>query len=815
MRALDAQDPASTYAAVLDGLPIVAYMADPNGVITFLSRGWERFTGNRKQDVLEQGYHVVLHPDDVPDVIRNWDAARARGTAYRDEMRVRFGDGSYRWALSQADPIREHDGTIVGWFGTLTDIDALRRAEGEAQSRAEFVERLLDASDDCVKILDLDATLISMSPNGQKALAIADFTAVEGANWLAFWSGADRIAADAAVTAARAGDRGRFTGLLAVEGREKWWDVTVTPIRDAEGRPYRLLAVSRDVTETFVANRALARSEERYRVLGDALPGVTWTATPDGRLDHISGQSAKDDPSALIGDAWLEIVHSDEREATRARWRAAVAAGEPYDAQFRVRSPDGAYRWQLVRALPQRDAGGSILRWVGVNVDIDDQRRADEAREQFVRLIEASDDFVGINDENGNATFVNEAGRRLLGIGLSDDTPAHHFMDYFAPADRAFVVSDMLPALRRDGRWVGEFSMRHFRTGELLPMWYNAFTLVDDVGKVVGTATVSRDLRERRRVDVGMRALAETGAAMYGSLDFEGTVRNVADAVVRSFASLCVVDALDENGSIGSVAAAHRDTGKASLLELAAGTRDKTAEHPVARAIYDGRSTLIAELPHDWAESTGLRQAIGGAVDVLDIRSLIYVPIKSSQDGRVFGALTCALDGDDARGFYTAEDLRFAEEIAVRAGLAFEHARAYERERRIAVTLQEASLPRVLPTVDHLYLSAEYRPGNSEATIGGDWYDAFVLDDGRVAITIGDVLGSGLNAAVTMGKVRQAMRSAATLSPLPNAMLDVADHTVRAESADTYATALACIYDTSKHQFTFASAGHPGPAMRT
>ncbi|GAC1314724.1 MAG: hypothetical protein NVSMB21_25960 [Vulcanimicrobiaceae bacterium] len=80
--------------------------------------------------------------------------------------------------------------------------------------------------------------------------------------------------------------------------------------------------------------------------------------------------------------------------------------------------------------------------------------------------------------------------------------------------------------------------------------------------------------------------------------------------------------------------------------------------------------------------------------------------------------------------------------------------RSLQRERRISLALQEASLPRTLPVVDGLIFSAAYQPGNSEATIGGDWYDVFELRDGRVAFTLGDVLGNGLQAAVTMAKLR-------------------------------------------------------------
>jgi anti-sigma regulatory factor (Ser/Thr protein kinase) len=249
-------------------------------------------------------------------------------------------------------------------------------------------------------------------------------------------------------------------------------------------------------------------------------------------------------------------------------------------------------------------------------------------------------------------------------------------------------------------------------------------------------------------------------------------------------------------------------------MEAAAVARRWKEDHPIWRAIRRGESTLVATIPRDWPTHSGLRDAVGDAIDDLDVRSMLVVPIRSQQIGGVYGALSCMLDGFDERKHFSVDDLRFAEEIAIRAGLAFDHARAYERERRIAVTLQDASLPRTLPMAGDLHLSADYRPGSSEATIGGDWYDAFVLDDGRVAITIGDVLGNGLSAAVTMGKVRQAMQAVATILPEPGAMLDVADRVVRAQSDDAYATAIAGIFDPQRSTFTFASAGHPGPIVR-
>jgi serine phosphatase RsbU (regulator of sigma subunit) len=126
---------------------------------------------------------------------------------------------------------------------------------------------------------------------------------------------------------------------------------------------------------------------------------------------------------------------------------------------------------------------------------------------------------------------------------------------------------------------------------------------------------------------------------------------------------------------------------------------------------------------------------------------------------------------------------------------------------------QEASLPSTLPILDDLRLSADYRPGNSEATIGGDWYDAFVLGDGRIVMTIGDVIGHGLKAAIWMTKLRQALQSAALLDAHPRVMLGVANRTAAMLEGDVYATALVAIFDPRTRDLMAASAGHPGPSV--
>jgi PAS domain S-box-containing protein len=196
---------------------------------------------------------------------------------------------------------------------------------------------------------------------------------------------------------------------------------------------------------------------------------MTWTARADGGLDYVGlgfSETRGRAPDTALGFGWLDAVHPEDRELTRQRWHHAIATGEPYDTQFRVRMADGGYRRQLVRALPVRDDDGTIVRWVGVNIDVDEQRHADEAREMFVALAENSSDFIGIGDNEGNAVYVNEAGRRLLEIGSLENARATSLMDYFRPEDREYVRTHILAALERDGRWIGDSRFRDTDEGQ-------------------------------------------------------------------------------------------------------------------------------------------------------------------------------------------------------------------------------------------------------------------------------------------------------------------------------------------------------------
>ncbi len=113
--------------------------------------------------------------------------------------------------------------------------------------------------------------------------------------------------------------------------------------------------------------------------MADALPALVWGCRPDGACDYVSRRWTEYSgtvESELLGHGWLELVHPEERDATREAWRASVRGGTPLETELRLRASDGAYRWFMTRSVPIRDGRGSVVRWYGTHTDVDDLKRA-------------------------------------------------------------------------------------------------------------------------------------------------------------------------------------------------------------------------------------------------------------------------------------------------------------------------------------------------------------------------------------------------------------------------------------------------------
>ncbi len=304
----------------------------------------------------------------------------------------------------------------------------------------------------------------------------------------------------------------------------------------------------------------------------------------------------------------------------------------------------------------------------------------------------------------------------------------------------------------------------------------------------------------------------QAGEFFHRSLDLGETLDNVARLAVQSFADLCIFDLIDERSErIYVTSAAHRDASVAPLVKSVASLiyNAEFRSHPVLSVTETGTPFFLPEIDEQNIAEYAASRDHEEYMRALGYRSKIVVPVSTR--GRIFGALTFVMTGDQR---FDTDDLQFARELGRRAGLAVENAKLFARERNVARGLQQAFLTRTFPQSEALRFYALYRPCDSEADLGGDWYDAFATKSGAIVVTIGHVAGRGFETARTMVQLREAIRIASLLTERPGEILALANEALLLESCDTPASAFVGVIEPETLAARYACAGHVAPMVR-
>jgi serine phosphatase RsbU (regulator of sigma subunit) len=374
------------------------------------------------------------------------------------------------------------------------------------------------------------------------------------------------------------------------------------------------------------------------------------------------------------------------------------------------------------------------------------------------------------------------------------------------PGDRAHVEEQLRAALQHGA----EVDMEYRTTGPESGERWIAARGRSLPGRDRGAAVVAGlmgEITERRRREDALTFLAEAGDALAGSLDPVRTLNEIARLAVPRLADWCAVQlASDAQGGFENIAVAHVDPEKVrwalDLQERYPPDPDSPTGAP--QVIRSGRSELYPEIDEELLRAGAVDDEHLEIIMQLRMSSAMVVPLRARE--RTLGAVTFIFAESERQ--YSTHELELAEELGRRAGLALDHARLYEREHRTAETLQRALLPPTLPDIPGHELAARYLPGRAGDHVGGDWYDAFRLPDGRYGIAIGDIGGRGITAAALMGQVRNGLRAYALKAPGPGAAM--ADLRAMDEHLAelVFATLTYIVYDARTGTGVLSSAGH-------
>jgi GAF domain-containing protein len=309
--------------------------------------------------------------------------------------------------------------------------------------------------------------------------------------------------------------------------------------------------------------------------------------------------------------------------------------------------------------------------------------------------------------------------------------------------------------------------------------------------------------------------LAELTETLVGTLDIDEAVSRLGAAITPRLSDWCLVTLMDQAGSVRRVSGSHHDPGDPSDVDrfaelMISGLSAKSAVLAVQRSGQPIRRD--GETPQKMLERT-TNAEMAEIAGRLGYASFLIVPITAPVTQRTLGSITFV--NGPLRPSFTEADERTAMDIGRRAGLAVDNSRLYRQQRHVAEVLQRSMLTD-LPDIADVELHARYLPAQDGAAVGGDWYDAFVQPDGSVMLAVGDVSGHDIEAAATMGQLRNLVRGDAyARDDEPGPLLTQLDHAVRGLRVAAAATAVLARLrrDGDDYSISFSNAGHPPPIL--
>jgi PAS domain S-box-containing protein len=427
---------------------------------------------------------------------------------------------------------------------------------------------------------------------------------------------------------------------------------------------------------------------------------------------------------------------------------------------------------------------------------------------------------VTIQDAHGTLVYANEAAARALGFASAREllaTPVREIVDAYESFHEDGTPLDLrrLPGrLALAGERPEPMLIRAVNkaTGEERWRLTKATAVLDAAGRPRLAVNVIEDVTEVKRAEVANRFLAEAGAVLASSLNYEETLAQVARLAVPELGDWCGVSIPDDRGFIRSVAVAHVDPGKVAFA------REYNARYPghvddptgSAQVMREGVSQLVNDIPDELLAASIPDPERLAQIRAIGMRSVLIVPMIAA--GTAIGAISL-VNAESGRTF-TPADLALAEELGRRAGTAVQAARLYTERSQIAATLQASLLPAELPAIPGWSLASLYRAAGLENWVGGDFYDAVQTATGWL-VTVGDVAGHGAEAAALTARARFTLRTSARLLGDPVAAVAELNQALSGTDRLSVCTVVCVLLEEHADgaRATIVCAGHPLPLL--
>jgi PAS domain S-box-containing protein len=565
----------------------------------------------------------------------------------------------------------------------------------------------------------------------------------------------------------------------------------------------------------------------------DVLSVAAVVVDADGRIvfwtpqaEDLFGYTAEE---ALGKYAARLFIHPDQLQAVVGLFAEVLETGRSWAGAFPIRHKDGSSRLVEFRNMRLQDDRGDVYA-LGIAADRTLLQRVETDLALCERLINQSPIGLALMDPELRYLLVNPALERIDGTPAEDHV-GHHLRETLPLPDIDTIESALRQVLTTGTPLLDQYHVgRTPADPEHEHAWSLSFYRLEDPGgRVLGAAASFVDVTERHRVaaeaDRARRRLAliaDASTRVGTTLEVEQTARELAEIAAPELADVVAVDVLD--AALACRRSRRPDNGPELFRALALKAAHPTvalraADPPGDLATYDGdrlvtlcvhtgRPVLVRHVgDHDLpriardAEAAALLARAG-------VHSYLAVPLIAH--GEVLGALDLKRTRNPLP--FDQDDVVLASELAGRAAVAIDNARWFQSVRNTALTLQRSLLPDHPPHHTGLELASRYQPAQATSEVGGDWYDVIPLTEDRTALVVGDVMGNGIDAAATMGRLRTATCAYADLDLEPAAVLQHLDK-ITCDLEHYIVTCLYAVYDPRTRQCRIANAGHMPPAL--
>lgn len=510
------------FREIMETAPVNLWMADANGAVTFVNHAIAESFKVEPDEIMGELWWQKVHPYDQAWLISNYREHIQKREAYMVEFRTAlYEDGHYLWLLSTGQPRYLASGEFAGYIGTVVDITDRKEAEIALRKSEEYFRYIADTSPVMLWMSKSDGRneFVSEGLAEYFGLKKEDF---KGEQWLNAFHPEDRqvlhetyMEAIRTVHSYNVEIRARTKS-----GDYRWVLDSGRPRFDAEGKHAGFIGTVTDIHDRKEAMLAIERSEEYFREIADTSPVMLWMAELDASVTFVSQGYAdyfglqKQD---FMGDAWLNVLHLEDRDNFEQFYKDHVARRESYTAEYRVLNQAGEARWILDFGQPRFDSQGQCIGFIGTLTDITERKEAmlalERSEEYFRYILNAAPVMLWMSEQDGGLSFVSEGLAKYFGYE-NDELLSYHWLNALHPEDKDAFYQYYVDHIQRRESYTYEF--RANRHGEY--RWVLAFgqPRLDQNGEFIGFIGTLTDITDQKEAE---RVIRESEAQLRSIID--------------------------------------------------------------------------------------------------------------------------------------------------------------------------------------------------------------------------------------------------------------------------------------------------------